>query len=294
MEGKTDENFEKKVGELEAHVGKLAMKVIILEDKVDECETKLNLSKSKKKINLIEKIKDVPFDRRQESGGTDAPVVTIKPIRPLKVIAFICCFITVILMVAATSTSDWMLAEGWKEGLFMQCISVGAPIALPFSMDANKSGCYRARYASYLKGVAALVTIGLIFDFFGTFLTGLGLRSTDPNKNDKYYRFAIYALILALITLLLAAIIYPVLFSKDWQDDWTDDDDEYEYDDWTDDDDEYEYDGNPRTYSHGFGYGATWGSIILIFASVILLICDRESEEERQVEEDEEKENGEA
>ena len=63
MEGKTDENFEKKVGELEAHVGKLAMKVIILEDKVDECETKLNSSKSKKKINLIEKIKDVPFVR---------------------------------------------------------------------------------------------------------------------------------------------------------------------------------------------------------------------------------------
>merc|ERR1711887_478325 len=69
--------------------------------------------------------------------------------------------------------------------------------------------------ASYLRGAAALVIIGLIFDFFGTFLTGLGLRSTDPNKKYKYYRVAIYALILALIALLLAAIIYPIQFSKD-------------------------------------------------------------------------------
>ena len=53
-----------------------------------------------------------------------------------------------------------------------------------------------------------------------------------------------------------------------------------------------------RTFEFGFGYGATWGSIILIFASVVLLICDRESEEifykERQVEEEEEEESGEA
>ena len=53
--------------------------------------------------------------------------------------------------------------------------------------------------------------------------------------------------------------------------------------------------GARRVYSFGFGYGATWGSIILIFASVVLLICDRESEEifykERQVEEEEEEED---
>merc|ERR1711887_351087 len=72
--------------------------------------------------------------------------------------------------------------------------------------------------ASYLRGAAALVIIGLIFDFFGTFLTGLGLRSTDPNKKYKYYRVAIYALILAMVALILAAIIYPVQFSKDLAD----------------------------------------------------------------------------
>merc|ERR1719347_406195 len=96
----------------------------------------------------------------------------------------------------------------------MQCISAGAPTPLPFGMT-EEIGCSAARSASYLRGAAALVIIGLIFDFFGTFLTGLGLRSTDPNKKYKYYRVAIYALIVALIALLLAAIIYPVQFSKD-------------------------------------------------------------------------------
>merc|ERR1712013_541319 len=155
--------------------------------------------------------------RRPANGRMGAPQVTIETItvtRPLKVIAFTCCFITVILMVAATSTADWMLSEGWREGLFMQCINAGAPTPLPFGM-AEVAGCTDARSASYLRGAAALVIIGLIFDFFGTFLTGLGLRSTDPNKKYKYYRVAIYALILSLIALLLAAIIYPVQFSKD-------------------------------------------------------------------------------
>ena len=39
--------------------------------------------------------------------------------------------------------------------------------------------------------------IGLLTDIFGTLCTGLGLRSTDPNKKYKYYRVAIYALLVA-------------------------------------------------------------------------------------------------
>merc|ERR1712013_465079 len=245
--------------------------------------------------------------RRPANGRMGAPQVTIETItvtRPLKVIAFTCCFITVILMVAATSTADWMLSEGWREGLFMQCINAGAPTPLPFGM-AEVVGCSDARSASYLRGAAALVIIGLIFDFFGTFLTGLGLRSTDPNKKYKYYRVAIYALILSLIALLLAAIIYPVQFSKDLDKHSEDSDDdgdgvEDHVDDDSDGNEDDDDDADARTYTFGFGfgYGATWGSIILIFASVVLLICDRESEEifykERQVEEEEEEENGEA
>merc|ERR1711902_435085 len=76
-------------------------------------------------------------------------------------------------------------------------------------------GCSKARSAGYVGLVAAFIIIGLVCDFFGTFLTGLGLRSTDPNKKYKYYRVAIYALVVALFLFVLAAIIYPVSFSKD-------------------------------------------------------------------------------
>ena len=55
----------------------------------------------------------------------------------------------------------------------------------------------KLKLAGYVGLVAAFVIIGLICDFFGTFLTGLGLRSTDPNKKYKYYRVAIYALVVA-------------------------------------------------------------------------------------------------
>jgi len=197
-------------------------------------------------------------------------------------------------MTAATSTSDWMVAEGWREGLFAKCVDELAPLPLPFDIP-EEEGCSKARGVSYIRGTAALVIIGLLFDFFGTLLTGLGLRSTDPNKKYKYYRVAIYALVVALIALTLAAIIYPVKFSSDLANDGDDDndgipDDEDEDDDNDGIDDEDE--GGPRTYEFGFGYGATWGSIILIFASVVLLICDRESEEifykERQIEDEEE------
>jgi hypothetical protein len=52
--------------------------------------------------------------------------------------------------------------------------------------------------------------------------------------------------------------------------------------------------GGIREFSWGFGYGCTWCCLIFIFISVVLLICDRESEEifykERPVEEEGEEE----
>ena len=54
--------------------------------------------------------------------------------------------ITVILTVTATATADWMLAEGWREGLFMQCVSEGAHKPLPFDMEPVP-GCGKLRSA---------------------------------------------------------------------------------------------------------------------------------------------------
>jgi len=144
-------------------------------------------------------------------------------------------------------------------------------------MDRDNSstflGIWRVKLTEFfkcLRGTAALIVICVLTDFFGTLLTGLGLRSTDPNKKYKYYRVAIYALLVATIALFLALIIYPVSFSKEIDQ------------------------GDARIWEFGFGYGVSWVSCIALFASVTLLICDRESEEifykERPVEEEEEEE----
>ena len=50
--------------------------------------------------------------------------------------------------------------------------------------------------------------------------------------------------------------------------------------------------GNRRVWDFGFGFGAAWCSLIFVFVSLVLLICDRESEEifykERDIEEGDE------
>ena len=118
-------------------------------------------------------------------------------------------------MLGSVSAADWVQSEGWREGLFSQCVKAGAPTPLPFGGDATP-GCRKAHSAGYVRGAAALAIICLITDFFGTLLVGLRLRSTDPNKKYKYYRVAVYSLFtVAVLALFLAVIIYPTSVSKE-------------------------------------------------------------------------------
>ena len=113
-----------------------------------------------------------------------------------QVIAYTLTVISFFLLIGAVSSSSWVSSQGWREGLFEQCVDKGAPLPLPFGVAAEE-GCSRVRGAGYIRGVGALLIIGVFTDFFGALLTGLGLRSTDPNKKYKYYRVAIYSLIVA-------------------------------------------------------------------------------------------------
>jgi len=238
-------------------------------------------------------------------GATTIETITVT--RPMKVIAFTCCAISIVLLLASISAADWVQSDGFREGLFVQCVKAGAPTPLPFGAEATP-GCKRAHSAGYVRGAAALGIICFITDFFATLLTGLGLRSTDPNKKYKYYRVAIYSLAVAVIALFLACIIYPTSLAKDIANDGDGISDEDDQDDDgdgvpdaidTDDDndgipDAIDTSGDPRVWEFGFGYGSAWCCLILMFVSLVLLICDRESEEifykEREAEEEEEEE----
>jgi len=170
-------------------------------------------------------------------------------------------------MLASLGAADWVQTEGgFREGLFAQCIKKGTPTPIPFG-GTPEPGCRKAHSAGYVRAAAALAVICFITDFFGTLLTGLGLRSTDPNKKYKYYRVAIYSLAVAVVALFLAIIIYPTSMAKEMGD------------------------GKEREWGFGFGYGAAVFSLIFLVLSLVLLICDRESEEifykEREAEDEE-------
>nr|CAD7408137.1 unnamed protein product [Timema cristinae] len=175
------------------------------------------------------------------------------------VIAFICGLIVIILMIMALASTDWLMATGWRQGLFIHCIAEGAPTPLPFNMQ-DPPGCYQARdvckYAAfnsthsfisiyklstsfpiieivdsgrenmerlrnslilaYIQAAAALCIITLITDIVATLLTGLGLRSKDHMKKYKYYKIAVYVMVLSLISILIALVIYPVCFVAEY------------------------------------------------------------------------------
>jgi len=183
-----------------------------------------------------------------------ATIETITVVRPLKVIALVCGVITVFLMLLALSSSDWLLAIGWRQGLFEHCIESDAPRPLPFQINAE-AGCHRARDEPYIMASAALCVICLLLDCFATIMTGLGLNSNDPNVKTRYYRIAVWVMTLALIAILVALILYPVFFAQ-----------------------ELEL-GNRKLWEFGWAYGVGWGAAIFLFGAVLLLLCDQEEEE---------------
>ncbi|XP_049873511.1 uncharacterized protein LOC126372043 isoform X4 [Pectinophora gossypiella] len=171
-----------------------------------------------------------------------------------QVIALICGLLVVILMVLGLASADWLMAAGWRQGLFMHCIDPDAPTPLPFDITAQP-GCYAARPAPYIKAAAGLCVATLAADVCGALLTGLGLRAADHRTKFRYYRFAVLAMALALMCILIALVIYPVCFAAELNL------------------------GNRSVWEFGWAYGVGWGAAIFLFGAVVLLLCDKESEE---------------
>ncbi|XP_077288952.1 transmembrane protein 47 [Arctopsyche grandis] len=190
-------------------------------------------------------------------------IETVTITRPLKVIALICGILVIVLMALGLGSADWLMAAGWRQGLFAHCIEPHAPTPLPFNL-IEQPGCYRSRDVAYIRAAAGLCIVTLCTDIVGTLLTALGLRATDHRTKFKYYRLAVLAMAVALIAILIALVIYPVCFAAELNL------------------------GNRLVWEFGWAYGVGWGAAIFLFGAVILLLCDKESEEiyykERKVE----------
>ncbi|KAH8313689.1 hypothetical protein KR067_010195, partial [Drosophila pandora] len=186
-----------------------------------------------------------------------APTTTIETItitRPLKVIAFICGVIVVVLMIMALASTDWLMAADWRQGLFVHCIEDDSVPPLPFNIQ-DPPGCYWTRDIGYIKATAALCIITLVTDVIATVLTGLGLKTQNHNLKYKFYRIAVLVMLVSLLAVLSALIVYPVCFAGELSL------------------------GNRRVWEFGWAYGVGWGAAIFLFGAVVLLLCDKESEE---------------
>nr|XP_029717412.1 transmembrane protein 47-like isoform X2 [Aedes albopictus]XP_029717421.1 transmembrane protein 47-like isoform X2 [Aedes albopictus] len=195
--------------------------------------------------------------KRGPSPDRMAPTTTIETVtitRPLKVIAFICGVIVGILMILALTSTDWLMAESWRQGLFVHCIEEDYSPPLPFNLQ-DPAGCYASRDVTYIKATAGLCIITLVTDIIATILTGLGLNTQDHNRKYKFYRVAVLVMMVALISLLVALILYPVCFAAELNL------------------------GNRPVWEFGWAYGVGWGAAIFLFGAVVLLLCDKESEE---------------
>ncbi|XP_013780824.1 transmembrane protein 47-like [Limulus polyphemus] len=186
--------------------------------------------------------------------STTTSVETVTVVRPLKVIAFICGLIVILLMILCVASSNWLTADKFRQGLWEHCIDENAPLPLPFDLNA-KPGCYKARSVAYIQGSAALCVITLLCDIGATVLTGLGLCNKEPIRKYKFYRLALYVMVCALFCILIALVIYPACFAAEIEE------------------------SNRQIWEFGWAYGVGWGAAIFLFGAIILLLCDKETEE---------------
>ncbi|KAF7989095.1 hypothetical protein HCN44_007405 [Aphidius gifuensis] len=183
-------------------------------------------------------------------------IETVTVVRPLKLIAFICGVMVILLMIIGILSPDWLLSVGWRQGLLSHCWERDAPKPLPFNFPTNEpEGCLPARKVTYIGIAFWFCIICLITDICATILTLIGLRVKERQEKIKWYKFAVISMALSLSFLLGALIIYPVCFAAELNL------------------------GNRSLWEFGWAYGVVWGAAIFLIGGIVLLLCDKESEE---------------
>lgn len=109
--------------------------------------------------------------------------------------------------------------------------------------------------SGYIKLAGYLCVLTLIFDLLATVMTGFGLCSKEPGRKYTLYRCALYVMVGALISILTALVVYPAMFAAEIDQ------------------------SNRQIWEFGWAYGVGWGAAIFLFGAILLLLCDKETEE---------------
>jgi len=179
-----------------------------------------------------------------------ATIETVLIIRPLKVTAFVCGLLAIILLMVCIACTAWLETETTRQGLWSKCVRVPTPADQPDELD-----CMDLEQQDWLLACAALLILGLIVCLVATIFDAIGLANKDVIWKFKYYRVSMYLMFLAAILLTIALIVFPVMFLE-----------------------QKEERINTKWY-FGWGYGVAWGAVVFILGAAILLLVDKESEE---------------
>jgi len=186
-------------------------------------------------------------------------IETVLVVRPLKVTAFSCGFVSAFLLILSISTSAWLTTDDIRRGLWSVCdiqpnntINCTA-INLKEFEDGILTMASKIVPGWYL-GVACLMTIGLFIVMGSTIICGIGLASSSIECKYKYYRTSMYIMILAIVLLVTGLIVLPVMFSK-------------------------RINIEESEWYFAWAYGVAWGGTIFAIGSAVLLYIDKETEE---------------
>ncbi|XP_075680680.1 transmembrane protein 47 isoform X1 [Dermatophagoides pteronyssinus] len=188
-----------------------------------------------------------------------ATLETVTIVRPLKVIALICNILVDLLMILCLLSTNWLTTIKYRQGLWQYCIDIDSPRPLPFGLD-DHDGCHWGRNAAYIKLSGFFAVACFLLAIIATILTSFGLSSRDPNKKYTFYRFALYINLGALLAIIVSLTLYPAFFYSEL----------------------HHTNMVPSNRPHwyfGWAYGVGWGAAIFLIGAILLLVCDKETEE---------------
>ncbi|KAH7636499.1 uncharacterized protein LOC124498413 [Dermatophagoides farinae] len=176
-----------------------------------------------------------------------------------RVIALICNILVDLLMILCLLSTNWLTTLKYRQGLWQYCIDVDSPRPLPFGLD-DHDGCHWGRNAAYIKLSGFFAVACFLLAIVATILTSFGLSSRDPNKKYTFYRFALYINLGALLAIIVSLTLYPAFFYSEL----------------------HHTNMVPSNRPHwyfGWAYGVGWGAAIFLVGAILLLVCDKETEE---------------
>ncbi|VDK20645.1 unnamed protein product [Anisakis simplex] len=182
-------------------------------------------------------------------------IETVTVVRPLKIIALVCLFIALVLLIVCLSTTWWLRSGGFRTGLFAECTAATETLQTIPGAPAPGNCQTPHRYSAYIKAVAALLIIAAVLTLFAFVLNIFGLKANDLQRKYFFYKIATYLSLLSVLLELISLVVFPVCFYVEMKN--------------------FGY----RNWEFDWSYGVAWGGTLFTFGASLLLICDKEHEE---------------